>query len=94
MPEGYLSTHVLDAARGCPAEGMRLTLHRIDGDDRTLLADTVTDADGRAVFEVCADQVGDAFVYLIEGGFPMSATPIFEDDRSNPKEAKATVVVC
>ncbi len=47
MPEGYLSTHVLDAARGCPAEGMRLTLHRIDGDDRILLADTVTDADGR-----------------------------------------------
>ena len=54
----------------------------------------VTDADGRAIFEVCADEVGDARVYLIEGGFPMSATPSFEDDSPNPKEAKATVVVC
>ena len=29
---GHLSTHVLDTANGCPAAGMAVTLHRLDGD--------------------------------------------------------------
>jgi hypothetical protein len=78
--------------RNCGGEAIADVELEIESGETRLRA--VTDADGRAVFEVCADEVGDAFVYLIEGGFPMSATPIFEDDRSNPKEAKATVVVC
>ena len=42
-----LSTHVLDAASGNPAGGMRVTLeHRDDGRWRPL-GDGVTDADGR-----------------------------------------------
>ncbi|MCV6596143.1 MAG: hydroxyisourate hydrolase [Mangrovicoccus sp.] len=41
---GYLTTHVLDTARGCPAEGLRITLHDAAGD---LLADMLTNADGR-----------------------------------------------
>lgn len=44
---GYLTTHVLDTAAGCPAEGLRIDLYRIDGDDRTLLRSLVTNADGR-----------------------------------------------
>lgn len=44
---GYLTTHVLDTARGCPAEGLRIELFRINGKDRTLLKTTVTNADGR-----------------------------------------------
>ncbi len=42
----YLSTHVLNTARGIPAEGVALELHRIDPDP-ALLRRTVTDRDGR-----------------------------------------------
>jgi len=44
---GYLTTHVLDTARGCPAVGLKITLYRIDGDSRTQLAEMVTNDDGR-----------------------------------------------
>ncbi|WP_424932866.1 hydroxyisourate hydrolase [Amaricoccus macauensis] len=44
---GYLTTHVLDAARGCPAEGMKIELFRIDGDARSLLKAMRTNDDGR-----------------------------------------------
>lgn len=43
---GYLTTHVLDTARGVPAEGIRIALYRLDG-DRSLIAETVTNDDGR-----------------------------------------------
>lgn len=46
MP-GYLTTHVLDTARGCPAEGLKIVLYRIDGEKRTLLAELETNSDGR-----------------------------------------------
>ena len=44
---GYLTTHVLDTARGCPAQGLKIELYRLDGDTRTLLKTTVTNEDGR-----------------------------------------------
>ena len=44
---GYLTTHVLDTARGCPAAGMRISLYRITGEARAHLHDAVTNADGR-----------------------------------------------
>ena len=44
---GYLTTHVLDTARGCPAEGLRVELYRIEGDKRTHLKTLVTNKDGR-----------------------------------------------
>ena len=47
MAEGYLTTHVLDAARGCPAAGMTVELFRIEGEDRRLVRTVVTNADGR-----------------------------------------------
>ena len=37
MAEGYVTTHVLDAGRGCPAAGMRIELYRIEGDGRRLV---------------------------------------------------------
>jgi 5-hydroxyisourate hydrolase len=42
-----LSTHVLDVARGTPAEGIDVTLYALDGETRTLVARTVTNVDGR-----------------------------------------------
>lgn len=44
---GFLTTHVLDTARGCPAAGMEIQLYRIDGEARTLLRSLITNADGR-----------------------------------------------
>lgn len=41
---GYLTTHVLDTARGCPAAGLRITLRDAAGE---VLAETATNADGR-----------------------------------------------
>lgn len=43
---GYLTTHVLDTARGMPAKGIKIALYRLDG-DRTLIAETITNDDGR-----------------------------------------------
>ncbi|MCB5411340.1 hydroxyisourate hydrolase [Pseudogemmobacter faecipullorum] len=48
VSRGRLSTHVLDAARGLPAAGLRLSLYRLAGGGaRDRLGDYVTNADGR-----------------------------------------------
>lgn len=47
MSEGYLTTHVLDTARGTPAAGLRIELYRIMDGGRAKLAEMVTNADGR-----------------------------------------------
>jgi len=44
---GYLTTHVLDTARGCPAEGLKIDLYRIEGGARTHLHSMETNHDGR-----------------------------------------------
>ncbi|NJO38033.1 MAG: hydroxyisourate hydrolase [Rhizobiales bacterium] len=44
---GFLTTHVLDTARGCPAAGLRIELYRIDGERRTRLETCITNGDGR-----------------------------------------------
>ncbi|MBC7154360.1 MAG: hydroxyisourate hydrolase [Rhodobacteraceae bacterium] len=47
MTKGYLTTHVLDTARGLPAGGMRIELYRLSDGRRDLLCRMVTNADGR-----------------------------------------------
>ena len=44
---GWLSTHVLDTARGCPAEGIAISLYRVSGNSHHLVGEAVTNADGR-----------------------------------------------
>ena len=44
---GYLTTHVLDTARGRPAAGMRIVLYRLDEEGRHEIARMVTNSDGR-----------------------------------------------
>jgi len=46
MAAGYLTTHVLDTARGAPAAGMRIELYRL-GAERELLREMTTNSDGR-----------------------------------------------
>ena len=48
MNTGKLTTHVLDTARGKPAAGVRIVLYRVMENGREKLAETVTNADGRA----------------------------------------------
>jgi len=44
---GYLTTHVLDTSRGCPAAGLQIDLYKIAGDARAHITTLVTNADGR-----------------------------------------------
>ena len=44
---GYLTTHVLDTARGCPAAGLAIDLYRITGETREHIRSLTTNADGR-----------------------------------------------
>jgi 5-hydroxyisourate hydrolase len=46
MP-GYLTTHVLDTARGMPAAGLRIRLYRVSGNSHRRIAEAVTNDDGR-----------------------------------------------
>ena len=48
MAEGFLTTHVLDTARGVPAAGLRIELFRLGADGaRERLGEMRTNADGR-----------------------------------------------
>lgn len=44
---GYLTTHILDTARGIPAEGIAISLYRVSGNSHRKIAEAVTNADGR-----------------------------------------------
>ena len=44
---GYLTTHVLDTARGCPAAGLKIMLYKVAGMNHRKIAELLTNADGR-----------------------------------------------
>lgn len=44
---GWLTTHVLDTAKGCPAAGLKIALYRVSGNSHRKLVEMVTNADGR-----------------------------------------------
>ena len=44
---GYLTTHVLDSAHGCPGNKIPVALYRISDTRRELLHTTLTNDDGR-----------------------------------------------
>jgi len=44
---GWLSTHILDTARGCPAEGIQIALYRVSGNSHRKIAEATTNSDGR-----------------------------------------------
>jgi len=47
VPVGRLTTHVLDAAHGCPGSGIKVTLFRVEDQQLTAVATRETNADGR-----------------------------------------------
>ena len=62
MP-GYLTTHVLDTARGCPAEHMKIELYKINGDEKTLLKTVETNDDGRTDAQILPSDEFEIGVY-------------------------------
>lgn len=44
---GKLTTHVLDAAHGCPGSTIRVELYRVNEDQLELISEHLTNADGR-----------------------------------------------
>ena len=44
---GFLTTHVLDTAKGCPAEGIQVELCGYENGQAVRLVEAVTNADGR-----------------------------------------------
>ena len=44
---GKLSTHVLDITQGKPGAGVSIALYLVNGNDKTLLKNVVTNTDGR-----------------------------------------------
>ncbi len=63
---GYLTTHVLDTARGCPAAGMAIVLFRIEGEKRILIRELVTNADGRTDSQILPADEFKTGVYELE----------------------------
>lgn len=47
VPQGRLTTHILDTALGRPAAGVRVVLSRLGGRVPIVVAEAVTNADGR-----------------------------------------------
>lgn len=45
--KGFLTTHILDTARGCPAEKVLIELYKLEGHSRTHIASMTTNDDGR-----------------------------------------------
>lgn len=60
---GKLSTHVLDTVHGGPAQGVALELYRVNGDQRTLLRQAVTNADGRCDEPLLAGEALERGIY-------------------------------
>ena len=75
---GFLTTHVLDTARGAPAQGMEVVLYRLDGGGREELARLVTNADGRTDSQILPESDFRTGLYELEfhAGAWMDATGI------------------
>jgi 5-hydroxyisourate hydrolase len=81
---GRITTHVLDTAAGRPAAGLKVILTRVDGD---VLAETVTNADGRCekpLLEGAAFEAGEYEITFHVGDYfrrtgPSLPEPLFLD---------------
>ncbi|MBM3606311.1 MAG: hydroxyisourate hydrolase [Alphaproteobacteria bacterium] len=83
MP-GYLTTHVLDTARGRPAAGMEVVLFRLETGRRIELVRLVTNADGRTDRQILPEGEFATGTYELEfhAGAWMDATGV---SAENPR---------
>ena len=88
MNNGFLTTHVLDTARGLPATGLQISLYRIDNDTRVHLTTMTTNTDGRTESPILGKEAFDIGGYeLVFHAGPYLKThhqelaaPLFLDD--------------
>lgn len=84
---GYLTTHVLDTAKGCPAEGLQIDLYRIEGEARALVRSLVTNDDGRTDEQILPADEFETGIYelvfhagtYLRGSAQAGAEPLFLD---------------
>ncbi|HEY0213692.1 MAG TPA: hydroxyisourate hydrolase [Paenirhodobacter sp.] len=84
---GYLTTHVLDTARGAPAQGLHIALFRIGDEGAELVARAVTNHDGRTdtpILPIGAFQTGTYELVFHAGDYlrasgQAGAEPLFLD---------------
>ncbi|MDF1726457.1 MAG: hydroxyisourate hydrolase [Sulfitobacter sp.] len=88
MSVGYLTTHVLDTARGLPAGGLKVTLFRLEGANRLKLAEMTTNADGRTDGPILPqgqmpagtyELLFEAGAYLKGAGLSQDTTPFLDE---------------
>lgn len=79
---GYLTTHVLDTARGTPAEGITILLYRVSGNARDKIAESMTNADGRTDAPILAAEQFSTGTYelIFQTGDYLRATGQAEGD--------------
>ena len=73
---GYLTTHVLDTARGLPAAGMKIDLHRITETSRDHIVTLTTNDDGRTNSQIlpAADFAQGTYELTFHAGTYLDAT--------------------
>ena len=77
-----LSTHVLDTARGLPAESVGIELFSVAANERTLVAAAITNEDGRtdAPLSIALEAGTYELVFEVAGYFAARETPAFFDE--------------
>jgi len=82
MAKGFLTTHVLDTARGIPAAGLAIDLFRLEGDIRGHIRSLTTNADGRTDSHILpADEFATGTYELVfHAGDYLSATGTLPED--------------
>ena len=87
-PLAHLTTHVLDTARGVPAEGVAIEVHQLSGGERRHVATARTQADGRTPLPLISRTEGAPGVYELtfhvgeyfrRAGFSLPAPPFLDE---------------
>ena len=65
---GFLTTHVLDTARGLPGSNMSISLFRIANNQRQLISQQMTNSDGRCDGPLLQDEDFSVGIYELEFG--------------------------
>ena len=61
--EGFLTTHILDTAKGCPAKDVRIEIFRLEGQVRNRLGEVFTNHDGRTDIPIIPKGALEAGIY-------------------------------
>lgn len=79
---GYLSTHILDTARGIPAEGVKIELYKLSQGGNALIRTLVSNADGRTDEQVVPQEefAFGSYQFLFHVGAYLRRTEAYEEE--------------